>query len=549
MKLISLGLRIVVGLVVLLIGFGLIGFMVSTREKPQLKPGVFAPLFVEGLVLEPQPLARSWSGYGTANAMNSARVSPQVSGRVLERSAEVEAGFVVTKGQPLFVLDAIDFELAASNARSSMTSIQAQLDGLDIEEDRVTRQVELAREEQAIAERDLARASDVIGRGAGNDSEIDQWTSAVRRAQRAVVALEQQLDSIPSRRDDLQARKNATQSQLRQAEENILRSTVNAPIDGVLQSVSLEVGEWAQTGQEGAVIVDLSKIEIPLRVGVGASGLIAVGDRAEIRMRAEDSVSWTGRVSRIAPQMNAQTRAMTVYVEVEQDPSAARVLRPGQFVIGTIYESTTQQQLIVPRRTLDAGRVLIAIDSGGDVAAVWPLAERIAGTIARSISIDTNLQVGTGAADLGAVVQRSAEIEVGVNAVALAEVLTVPASGWYAGDGQVRVGETIQRELTQTLTPAVARWLIETDAASLPQSLQDELAITQRLLVVESVEVESLFTVEQVFADLDPVESQWVVVRARDGRDLAHQVLLTTNLEQLSDGMMVEVEVRGGEAP
>ncbi len=549
MKLISLGLRIVVGLVVLLIGFGLIGFMVSTREKPQLKPGVFAPLFVEGLVLEPQPLARSWSGYGTANAMNSARVSPQVSGRVLERSAEVEAGFVVAKGQPLFVLDAIDFELAASNARSSMTSIQAQLDGLDIEEDRVTRQVELAREEQAIAERDLARASDVIGRGAGNDSEIDQWTSAVRRAQRAVVALEQQLDSIPSRRDDLQARKNATQSQLGQAEENILRSTVNAPIDGVLQSVSLEVGEWAQTGQEGAVIVDLSKIEIPLRVGVGASGLISVGDRAEIRMRAEDSVSWTGRVSRIAPQMNAQTRAMTVYVEVEQDPSAARVLRPGQFVIGTIYESTTQQQLIVPRRTLDAGRVLIAMDSGGDVAAVWPLAERIAGTIARSISIDTNLQVGTGAADLGAVVQRSAEIEVGSNAVALAEVLTVPASGWYAGDGKVRVGETIQRELTQTLTPAVARWLIETDAASLPQSLQDELAITQRLLVVESVEVESLFTVEQVFADLDPVESQWVVVRARDGRDLAHQVLLTTNLEQLSDGMMVEVEVRGGEAP
>lgn len=554
LKWISLGIRIGIGFLVLAIGFGLIGYMFSTREKPSLKPEVFTPLLVKGLVLEPQVLERTWTGYGTARAMKSARVSPQVSGRVLERAQEIEAGHSVSAGEPLFVIDAVDFELAATNAKSSIASIEAQLSGLDVEGDRVMRQIEIAREELAIAERDLARAQDVIGRGAGNDSEIDQWMSAVRRAERTVVGLEQQLDSIPSRRDDLKARASAALTQLQQAQENLARSVVKAPISGVLQSVTLDKGEWAQTGQEAALIVDLSHIELPLRVGIAASGLVKVGDRVELRARMEDDARWNGFVTRIAPEADIQTRSLTVYVEVNQGSDEDHVLRPGQFVMGKIYESKARARLVVPRRTLKNGRVLIAVDSRDETAAVWPLAERIAGTIARGVADQTELGISPGpdlndALTLREVIERRAGLEVGNQKEALTAQLLDSTTSWLSGAGKTRVHEEIQRSLTRSLAPEVAKWLVEADVSALPVALRGELEAADRLMIVESVDVEVLFTVEQIFESLDGTESQWIVVQARDGKDLAGQVLLMSNLEQLSDGKVVQVDVRSGDAP
>jgi hypothetical protein len=68
----------------------------------------------------------------------------------------------------------------------------------------------------------------------------------------------------------------------------------------------------------------------------------------------------------------------------------------------------------------------------------------------------------------------------------------------------------------------------------------------RRLSVVESVQVEVVFRVERVFEELDDRETQWVVVRARGGVDLVGRELLVSNLGQLSDGMMVQVDLGDG---
>jgi multidrug resistance efflux pump len=547
LKWISLGFRVFVGLAVLSVGLGLVWYMASHREKPKLKPEVFAPLLVEGMVLEPQHVERAWTGYGNARAMDSARVSPQVSGLVIDRAGWLEAGAQVDAGQKLFELDAVDFELAAKTARDTIASLEAQVSGLEVEEQRLKRRVSLAQDEQEIAGRDYERAQEAVAGGAGSKSELDRWMGAVRRAERAVIALEQQLELIPSRRADLIARIEGQRTQLKKAQEDISRATITSPIKGVVQSVSLEVGEWAQVGQVAAVIVDLSRIEVPLRVSMDGSGHIRVGDRAQVRSRLEDEIAWDGRVSRIGPDADSATRALTVYVEIEQDSLAGRVLRPGQFVVGQVLESNAAVRLVVPRRAINSGRVLVAGEVGSDEARVWPLAERIAGTIARGIASDSTPVVSDGSGGgVPEVVVEVARLEVGDLAEDLSQLVSGDVQRWLSDAGSLRVREEIRRALTEVLTPEIARWLAEMEPGEFPEGLGEELGLMRRLSVVESVPVEVIFRVDQVFEELDDRETQWVVVRARGGVDLVGRELLVSNLGQLSDGMMIQVDLGDG---
>ena len=548
LKLISLGFRVLVGVAVLGLGIGLVAYMASHREKPELKPEVFEPLLVEGMVVEPQRVERAWTGYGNARAMESARVSPQVSGLVVDRPEWLEAGASVEAGQKLFVLDAVDFELAAKTAEDSIASLEAQLSGLDVEESRLGRRMELASDEKAIAARDYERAQEAVAGGAGSESELDQWMSALRRAERAVIVLGQQLDLIPSRRADLVARIEGQKTQLKKAQENIARTTITSPISGVVQSVSLEVGEWAQVGQIAAVVVDLSRMEIPLRVSMDASGQIEVGDRAEVRARLEDEAVWDGRVSRLGPDADARTRALTVYVEVEQDQKGDRVLRPGQFVVGRVVESDAVERLVVPRRTIHNGRVLVAGELLSAEARIWPLAERIAGTIARGIANGTSPVVSdeTGGG-IPEVIVEAAQLEVGKYADEVSGLLSGDVEKWLSDAGSIRVREEIGRALTEVIAPEIAKWLAETDPGDLPLELRGELETMRQLSVVESVPVEVLFSTEQLFEELDDRETQWVVVRARDELGLSGRELLVSNLGQLSEGMMIQVDLGGGQ--
>jgi len=543
--------RFILGLAILGGAIGVFGLMKATREAPEIKPEVFHPLLVRGMVLTPQTVYRTWFGYGTVRAMDKSDVAAEVSARVVYRPDHLEVGASVEAGDVLFELNKVDFEEAARSARENIASLEAQLSGLDIEEERLARQLELAEEEAAIARRDYERARDTISRGAGNEAELDARLAAVRRAERSASALRQQLDLIPTRRSDLRARIEAQRATLRQAEDAVRRATIRSPIAGVVQSVELEEGEWAQAGRVVARIVSLARVEVPLRIPLGAARDVAVGDSVEIRFRAEDEYSVPGRVSRIAPEADAQTRSLTVFVEVEQDPAGTGVLRPGQFVAGTVRSSSPSRQIVVPRRCVRNDRIMIAAETDNPEAAAWPVARRIAESLARGAarSAHGSLAGPDIASRLVSSLSEAAKVEVGPSAKSLAEVVAEPTGRWMGTVGVELVEDQFVRVLTDHLAPEVATWLIDADLAQLPESLRAELERVERLSVVRAVSVESLFTIEGEFPELDPVERQWVVVRAVDGRELAGAVLLTSNLDQLIEGMLIDVtlQARGDE--
>lgn len=309
----------------------------------------------------PKPVARRWIAYGTARAMVAADIAAEVSGRVVERPEHLEAGVAVRSAELLLRIDPTDYQQRVVSARQQILSIESQLDGLEIEQARLAEQAELLQEERAVAERELGRARDALARGAGNESQIDARVQALNAVTRSQAVVLSALEAIPPRRSSMLASLESARADLRLAEENLARTEIRAPFPGSLQQIRFRVAEWVRAGDAVARVVDLSRIEVPLRLAQSASGMIALGDAVTLRAEGPSPQSWAGSVVRIAPETDAATRSLTVFVEVRQRPDAdAPLLRPGQFVMGEIRSADRTPTLVVPRHSVNVDRVLVA---------------------------------------------------------------------------------------------------------------------------------------------------------------------------------------------
>ncbi|MEZ6244021.1 MAG: HlyD family efflux transporter periplasmic adaptor subunit [Phycisphaerales bacterium] len=342
-----------------------------TRPTPPKHENDGPTLLVRTITADRVDVPRIWDGFGTARAMVSADVPAQVAGRVVERPDRIEEGASVASGELLVRIDPTDYEQRVLASQKRAEAVEADMSALEVEEANLRQQVKLAEEEERTAQRDYDRAIDVDKAGAGSPGEIDLRLATLRRTQRSLEALRQQLEVIPARRARLEAQLASESATLRIERENLARTSVTSPIDGVLQLVNVEEGEWISISQTVARVVDLRRIEIPLRLAMSAQDSVSVGDRVELRPDGPTDAVWSGRVARIAPEGDRSTRTLGVYVEVTQDPggssalgSGTPLLSPGRFVVGRVVTSRVRSRVLVPRRAINGDRVLLAQDDG-----------------------------------------------------------------------------------------------------------------------------------------------------------------------------------------
>jgi multidrug efflux pump subunit AcrA (membrane-fusion protein) len=143
----------------------------------------------------------------------------------------------------------------------------------------------------------------------------------------------------------------------------------------------VHAGEIVQPGRVVGRVVGLGRMEIPLRVAAGAQPEIDVGAAAIVRpgAAARGRRTWTARVARIAPEADASTRTIFVFLEVDQDDTApvASLLMPGQFVTAHVpgRADAAPGLFVVPRRAVTDDRVWVmaADESGGARAQPRPV--------------------------------------------------------------------------------------------------------------------------------------------------------------------------------
>jgi len=376
LRIVSILFRIGIIVVVLGIAMGAVRVLMATKEVTARTDEALQPIMVRTIATELQNVDRTWDGYGTARSMNDANIVAEVAGRVIDRPSSIEPGQRINVGTVLMRLDSSDYTNALNAANQAASAIEAQINGLSVESERVGSQIELATDEIEAAQRDLDRTQKAIEAGAGSAGELDSKTAAVRRVQREVESLKQRLELIPSRRAQLLAQLAGQHAIAATAQENLERSVIRSPIAGVIQSVDLRVGDWVGLGSPVARVVDLSKIEIPVRLPASALSWIKLGNEVQLwESDPIDDPDQIGIITRIAPEADASSRTITVYVEVDQDASVQDRLSPGRFILGRVRSPDENPRFIVPRRAIQGGRVMVAVpqDNGGFRIQIVPI--------------------------------------------------------------------------------------------------------------------------------------------------------------------------------
>lgn len=409
--------RVAVGAIVLVVGVSIAAMLVATRPTVPRVTRSAPVLQVRTMQAIETQVPRTWEGYGTVRAMRVAQIPAQVSGLVLERPAKIEAGLAIpgrdlTAVAPgvelgeggsgpveagtidpaaylgalrdaasdglILQIEPADYLSRFSSALEQVQATRAQLDSLSVQENRTREMVALAVEERQIQERELERLVGATAQGGGNESEVERRRGLLLLAQRNETNLLDQLDRIAPRRAELHATVREQWAAAEVARQNLARTVVTSPISGVLQEVMYRPGEWAQAGTPIARVVDLSRVEVPLRLPQSAGSAVAVGDDAELRIDTAGGAAWRGRVVRLAPEADAQTRTLTVYVEVEQSGTDGRTpLRPGQFVVGQVRSSRVERVVLVPRHAVEEDAVYVAAPAQSVEGSAVTVARRV----------------------------------------------------------------------------------------------------------------------------------------------------------------------------
>jgi RND family efflux transporter MFP subunit len=354
--------RVVVCAAVLAISVGIYWVLFETRAVPQeTDRGNGVPRVVV-MRADPVALQRPWTGYGSAEAMDSADVPARITAVVVEVSDDVVAGRAVRAGQLLARLDDSDFLRQVEISTETIKQLDAQLAQIEVEERSWQQRMTLAQEDRRLAQSDLERVQRALDAGAAKEREVDQANQTLLAAERVLIAAQEEMNKVPTRKAALAGQRGRESAALKQAQENVQRCRIVSPLDGVLAAVDVELGENVAAGQRIARVVNLDHVEVILRLPAGARRDVHIGDAVLLEATGPQPQSWNASVSRISPVDDEATRTMTAFVELRQDATDDKLLPPGKFVQGTVTCGKSQARTVVPHRAVLNERLLVVED-------------------------------------------------------------------------------------------------------------------------------------------------------------------------------------------
>ena len=180
------------------------------------------------------------------------------------------------------------------------------------------------------------------------DALLGQLAEARSNAAVAVKAIntaQAQVDTARTAVGNARAAVVAAQTQTQTARKAIGDAVIVAPISGFISERVADVGEFVSTNQKVATILRTSILRLIIDVPEQSVGKISVGQSVSAQVSAYPDRNFAGTVVRVAPNINATSRVLTVEAEVE---NANRLLKPGQFATVRITQSKPEPAVMVP---------------------------------------------------------------------------------------------------------------------------------------------------------------------------------------------------------
>ncbi len=233
------------------------------------------------------------------------KVSPDISGEIV--NLFVEEGDSVKKGQLLAKIYADIYSSQRDQVTASVNQVKAQYENVKANLSGLKTVYENAkatneRYKKLFAEKIVSR------------SEYEQTEQAFRSAESNYNGAK---ESIKSGEAQIQG----VRAQLARAEKDLARTSILAPMDGIVSSMSVKKGERVvgtaqMAGTEMMRVADMKSIEVRVDVGENDITKVKIGDTALVEVDAYNNRKFKGIVYKIANPVSAASSALASTTEV-----------------------------------------------------------------------------------------------------------------------------------------------------------------------------------------------------------------------------------------
>jgi HlyD family secretion protein len=324
--------RLVVALVVLAaVAGGGYGYYRYT-SKPAV-PTVSTAAVTRGDIVE------SVGATGTLQAVTTVQVGSQVSGNIAFLGADYNS--LVKKGQVLARLDPSLFQAQLEQSQANLAQARANL---------VKSQGDLEAKKVGVtdAQQKYTRAKELAARNLIPQSDLDAAKIAIDSAQAALEA--QQATVNQSQAGITQAEATVNQNQV-----NLDHTIITAPIDGLVISRSVDVGQTVAASMQAPTLfilaADLTKMQVVANLDESDVGRIRPNQTVTFRVDAYPGDTFRGKVSQVRLQPVVQQNVVT-YGTVIDVPNDDLRLKPGMTANVNVEISRANSVIRVPNSAL-----------------------------------------------------------------------------------------------------------------------------------------------------------------------------------------------------
>jgi RND family efflux transporter MFP subunit len=285
-------------------------------------------------------VARTIVVTGTLAADDQILLSLKVAGRLSQIG--VDLGSRVRKGDVVARLDPTDFQLRLEQAEAALQQARVRLglppagtdDRVDPEKTAVVRQARAVLDEARLTRERMEQLWDreLIARA--------QLDTAVANLQVADGRYQDALDEVRTRQALLLQRR----SELEQARQQLADAILRAPSDGMVRERRAAVGEYLVAGAPVATLVRVHPLRLVLAVPEREAAGVMPGQAVRVTVEGDTAV-YAGRIVRLSPSIQEQSRSLTVEAEV---PNERAAIRPGAFAKAEIVSAAEQAAITVP---------------------------------------------------------------------------------------------------------------------------------------------------------------------------------------------------------
>lgn len=270
------------------------------------------------------------SANGKVQAVKKVDISANVMGQVTRLA--VKEGDVVKAGAFLMEIDP-----ARSRATADAQAAASEASAKDWESAR-------ARLQQARS--DFARAEANRKAGIISQADFEQLRTTLTTTEAAALAS--------------QRRYEQSKAGLRDATIYLAKSTIKAPMDGVVTARRIELGETAVIGvqnQAGTILLtisDMSKVEAEMEVDEASIPSVKLGQEAQVRIDAYPNQTFQGQVTEVggSPILKTSINEATKFKVKVWIKNPPLTIKPGLSAQADIYTGSRDQVLAIPFQAL-----------------------------------------------------------------------------------------------------------------------------------------------------------------------------------------------------